>query len=133
MEPASLTCRTRLPILAGAVTVVLVLAAPASGKVWFQKMTGRHLRVGQHVSSVILGCPGNPSCREAVEGARVYLHRIGATRRGRHLSRVSASGRIAFDVPSVRPGRYRLLARVHTDRGWRTLTASEIFRVVARR
>ena len=133
MGRESLSRRVRLPILAGAVTVVLLLAAPASGKVWFQKMTGRHLRVGQHVTSVILGCPGNPSCREAVEGARVYLHRIRATPLGRPLGRVSANGRIAFDVPSVRPGRYRLLARVRTDRGWRTLHASDAFSVAARR
>jgi hypothetical protein len=101
--------------------------------VWFADLGGRHLRTGQHVATVIAGCPGNPSCREAVEGARVYLQRVGHRRRRAVLGRVSASGRLAFVVPRVTPGRYRLLARVRTDRGWRTLHASDLFRIAAPR
>jgi hypothetical protein len=130
-----LTRRAGPRVAAGAITAALLLAAPAFGKVWFQSMGGRHLSTGQQVTSVILGCPGNPSCREAVHGARVYLHRLGAraARRGPLIARVSAGGRIAFNVPQVKPGRFRLLARVRTASGWRTLHASDPFRIAPRR
>jgi hypothetical protein len=131
---ASRTARLRngaIPV--AAVLAALALASPASAKVWFADMSGRHLRTGQHVATVIAGCPGNPSCREAVEGARVYLRRVGHRGRRVRLGRVSANGRLKFVVPRVAPGRYRLLARVRTGRGWRTLHASDLLRIAAAR
>jgi hypothetical protein len=116
-----------------AVLITAVHAAPAAAKVWFQDMSGRHLRVGQRVATVISGCPGNPSCRSAVAGARVYLRRTGRARTALRLGRVSPNGRVAFVVPRVAPGRYRLIARVRTARGWRTLQASDLFWIRAQR
>jgi hypothetical protein len=120
-------------LLAVSVIAGLALAESASAKVWFADLGGRHLRQGQRVASVIMGCPGNPSCREAVRGARVYLRRVRKAGHPVRLARVSPNGRIAFRVPRVAPGRYRLLARIRTYLGWRTLHASDLFWIRARR
>jgi hypothetical protein len=56
---------------------VLLLTAPAANaKVWFQDMGGRAAHRGATVSTTIMGCPGNESCRASVEGAVVYVRRV---------------------------------------------------------
>jgi len=124
-------------IAAGA--ALLGAASPAAGKVWFQHMEGRRVESGARVATVIAGCPGNPSCRTAVEGTVVYLRPVGRrcaiTTAGcaRRLGRVDANGRLAFHVPHLPAGRYRFVARVRTALGLRTFNASGPFRIIARR
>jgi hypothetical protein len=120
------------PLVGVAAVVGALLAEPASAKVWFQDMGGRHLRQGQRVASVIMGCPGNPSCRDAVEGARIYLRSVPRAGHAVRLGRVSANGRVWFRVPRVARGRYRLVARVRLAAGWRTIVASDPFWIRSR-
>ncbi len=115
--------------------VTLVGASAADAKVFFGDLEGRTFVWDQRVSSTILNCPGNDSCREGVEGVVVYL-RHGRRTRSRpklhtleRVGRVSASGTLRFRVPHVRAGRYHLVARIPTDRGRRWLPASGTFRI----
>ena len=124
-----------LRLSAAVVAAVALLAGatpPASAKVTFEDMRGRVLHWDQRVSSTILGCPGNDSCRKAVEGVVVYLRRGPASRattsrRGRHrLGAISPRGTIAFRVPHVSPGRYHLVARLPagSDPRWARVSAT---------
>ena len=128
------------PIRAAVATVVVVAAllaaAPtASAKVHFAQLGGRVLQWDQRASSTILGCPGNPSCRDAVQGITVHLRR-GPASRGAIVSRglirlgpISASGTIAFRVPRVSPGRFHLVARVPAGERRRWSPVSGTFRI----
>jgi hypothetical protein len=119
------------------VALVAGLAAPAAeAKVWFGDLGGRELGWGQRVSSTIAGCPGNDSCRAAVEGVVVYLRRGPVSRPRayrRRGGRVSAGGRLTFRVPRVTPARYHLAywSKIG-DRG-RWMSASGTFTVRRRR
>lgn len=126
----------RLTAMVVAWAAVAAGAAPAAdAKVFFADLQGRMLRWDQRVSSTIGGCPGNESCRAAVQGVTVYLRRGPVTRRAvdrrhvRRLGRISASGRLAFRVPHVTVGRYHLVARVRAGEGRRWLPVSGSFRV----
>ena len=117
--------------------MVMGLAAPAAeAKVWFGDMQGRELAWGRRVSSTIAGCPGNDSCRAAVKGVAVALRRSPVRRaptgrrRQARLGRVSAAGRLTFEVPRVRIGRYRLVARIRIGDRKRWMPASGRFRVI---
>lgn len=115
---------TRLAAALVVAAALLAVAAPAaSAKVWFAEMGGRVVYWDQRAATTILGCPGNPSCREAVEGITVYLRRgpaRAAARGGIRLGRISASGTIAFRVPHLAPGRFHLAARlpIGSQRRW---------------
>ena len=127
----------RLPALCLALTSVLVLAPGAGAKVWFQRMQGREVHSGQRVATTILGCPGNPSCRAAVEGITVQMRRAVRTWRSPNartwrLGRVDRNGRVVFRVPRVAPGRYQLIAYQRIGANRRLLRVSGSFRVVAR-
>jgi hypothetical protein len=127
---------------AGAVVAAAALgavAAPAAeAKVWFNDLAGRELRWDQRASSTIANCPGNPSCRAAVEGIVVYLRRgpvsrTAATRRDlRRLGRISASGTLSFRVPHVAAGRYHLVGWATAGDRHRWLPVSGTIRVVGR-
>ena len=127
---------TRLAAAVVVAAALLAAAAPtANAKVWFAEMGGRVVHWDQRASSTILGCPGNPSCRDAVEGITVYLRR-GPTARGaigrRGLTRlgpVSARGTITFRVPHVAPGRFHLVARVPAGDTRRWVAVSGTFRI----
>lgn len=120
---------------ATAALALLLLAAPAAGKVWFQEMQGRVVRWDQRVSSTIGGCPGNDSCRAAVQGTPVYLRR-GAPRLPpktatslRSIGTITADGRIAFRVPRIEPGRYHLVAEARIAKTDRLVVSSGTFRI----
>ena len=125
-----------LAAVALAVAAVLVApAAPTAAKVFFQDMQGRVVGWDDRVSSTILGCPGNESCRAAVEGTDIYLRR-GARRspprttRGlRGLGRVTENGVIAFRVPRSPAGRYHLIAAAHVGQATGPVLASGTFRI----
>ena len=137
----SLLERTRLRPRAVAVAIatalgLLAVAAPAArAKVWFGEMSGRVVHWDQRAASTILGCPGNPSCRNAVEGITVYLRRGPAARgaigpRGlTRVARISASGTITFRVPHVSPGRFHLVARLPAGEQRRWSPVSGTFRI----
>ncbi|MEA2303297.1 MAG: hypothetical protein QOH43_577 [Solirubrobacteraceae bacterium] len=122
----------------GAAVMGTVAAPAAEAKVWFNDLQGRELRWDQRASSTISNCPGNPSCRAAVEGVAVYLHRgplarTAATRRDlRSLGRISASGTLTFRVPRVAAGRYHLVAWSTAGDRHRWLPVSGTLRVVRR-
>jgi hypothetical protein len=108
-------------------TVVLwaALAAPASAKVWFQKMGGQTVRWGQHVKTEIAGCADAPGCGDVVGRHRVWMRRV----RGHHrwlLARIDDSGRLRFRVPHAPRGRYRLIV----SEGGAVRAASTWFRVI---
>jgi hypothetical protein len=115
--------------------LVLAVAPPAGAKIYFGTLP-RVLTWHQAVSSTVAGCPGNPSCAEFVEGARVYLRR-GAGRRPprtvrglRRLGRITRSGTIRFRVPPVPVGRYHLVVAVPLSAGGtRPAVASPTFRI----
>jgi hypothetical protein len=92
-----------------AVVALLVFAAPASAKLYFTQIGGRAVRWDERVSTTIANCPGNPSCRSAVQNARVWIRRAGS-RQLRFVARVDHNGTLRFRVPHVRPGRYVLVA-----------------------
>ena len=119
--------------LACAAIALLAVAAPAaSAKVHFAELGGRVVVWDQRVSSTILGCPGNASCRAAVEGITVYLRRGPARDSGRggtRLGRISASGTITFRVPHLSPGRHHLVARVPSGAQRRWTPVSGTFRI----
>lgn len=114
----------------------LAVAAPAAeAKVYFAEMDGRVLHWNQRVSSTILGCPGNASCGEIVEGHTVYLRR-GPVRsrdfdrhRLRRLGRISASGTLRFRTRRWAAGRYHLVARVPAGARRRWMPVSGYFRI----
>jgi hypothetical protein len=115
---------------------LLAVAVPAaSAKVWFAGMGGRVVHWDQRVTSTILGCPGNASCRDAVEGVTVHLRRgpasrgAVATRRGTRLGAISARGTITFRVPRLSPGRFHLVARLPAGEQRRWSAVSETFRI----
>jgi hypothetical protein len=129
--------RVRFPALWIALASVLVLAPGAAAKVWFQHMQGREVHRGQRVATTILGCRGNPSCRDAVEGITVQMRRAVKTWRSPHartwrLGRVDRNGRLVFRVPPVATGRYQLIAYQRIAGNRRLLRVSGSFRVVAR-
>lgn len=131
---------TRVRLLASclALTSVLVPAPGAGAKVWFQRMQGREVQRGQRVTTTILGCRGNPSCRAAVEGITVQMRRAVRTWRSPkartwRLGRVDRNGRVVFRVPRVAAGRYQLTAYQRIGGHRRLLRVSGSFRVVARR
>jgi hypothetical protein len=136
------TPRRRWGPVAGTVMAAAVLstvAAPAAeAKVWFNDLRGRELRWDQRASSTIANCPGNPSCRAAVEGVAVYLRRgpitrTAATRRDlRRLGRISASGTLTFRVPRVAAGRYHLVVWSTAGDRHRWLPVSATLSVVGR-
>lgn len=118
-----------------AVLLLLVAASTVDAKVFFGDVGGRSYEWDSRFSSTIANCPGNESCRQAVEGTAMYLRR-GARTRSRpdvdaleRVGRISASGTLRFRVPHVRPGRYHLLARIRTDAGPRWFPASGTFRI----
>jgi len=124
------------PLAIAAVSLaVLAVAAPnVNAKVHFAEMGGRVLHWDQRATSTILGCPGNPSCRAAVEGIVVYLRRgpsRGATggRGITRLGRISARGTIAFRVPHKPAGRFHLVARVPAGAKRRWTAVSGTFRI----
>jgi hypothetical protein len=127
----------RVLATAAAALALLAVTAPAAGaKVYFAQMGGRVLHWDQPASSTILGCPGNPSCREAVDGLAVYLRRGALARHdaiaGRHLTRVgkiSPEGTLAFRVPHKPAGRYHLVARVTAGSQRRWVAVSAAFRI----
>ena len=130
--------RSSIRLAAAVVVAAALLAAAvpsASAKVHFAKMGGRVLHWDQRAASTILGCPGNPSCQEAVEGIAVYLRRGPAPRgstgaRGRtRLGRISANGTITFRVPHVSPGRFHLVARLPAGTQRRWAAVSGTFRI----
>jgi hypothetical protein len=122
---------------AAAALALLAVAVPAAGaKVYFAEIGGRVLHWDQHASSTILGCPGNPSCRDAVDGLTVYLRRGPLARHdavaGRHLTRlgkISPRGTLAFRVPHEPTGRYHLVARVPAGATRRWVSVSATFRI----
>jgi hypothetical protein len=107
------------------VAVLLVTAPAADAKVWFQDMGGRAVRRGDAVSTTIMGCPGNESCRAAVEGVVVYVRRLRGAPESARAGRISGNGTLRFRVPHVHTGRYRLVAR----EGGRLVNASAAFSV----
>ena len=127
----------RTASVAVAALAALAVTAPAAGaKVHFAEMGGRIVRWDQRVSSTILGCPGNASCREAVEGITVHLRRGPAGVRGAidgrgltRLGRISARGTLAFRVPHLSPGRFHLVARVPAGAARRWTAVSGTFRI----
>ena len=141
MESATHHRRIRRPLsAAGVALAVVAIAAPvADAKIWFGDLGGRRLRWDDRVSTTIANCPGNDSCRAAVEGVTVYLGRGRVTRatvdrrRLHRLGRVSANGTLAFAVPHAPAGRYHLVALVPAGDQHRWLPVSESFRVTARR
>jgi hypothetical protein len=121
--------------VASAAALGAVAAPPAAAKVWFNDLDGRELVWEQRVASTILGCPGNPSCRETVEGVEVRLRR-GPSSRGnitrghvRRLGRITAQGTIAFRVPRVTAGRYHLVAWMAIGDWHRWMAVSGTFRI----
>jgi len=119
------------------VSALAAAGAPAvDAKVWFRDMQGRVLRWDERVSSTILGCPGNESCRAAVEDTAVYLRRGPITRtpversRLRPVGRVTGRGTVVFRVPRVSAGRYHLIANAQAGEGRRLIPASGTFRIV---
>ena len=127
----------RFAALCLALTSVLVLAPGAGAKVWFQGMQGRDVQRGHRVTTTILGCPGNPSCRAAVEGITVQMRRAVRTWRAPNartwrVGRVDRNGRLAFRVPRVAAGRYQLIAYQRIGGNRRLLRVSGSFRVVPR-
>lgn len=112
---------------AAAVILALVVAAPATAKIWFQDMGGRTVRWDQRVVASISGCADAPGCGDVVRRHTVFLRAVGGHRL-RRLARIDDSGRVRFRVPRIAPGRYRLIA---TESG-RTRQVSSWFRVVRR-
>ncbi len=107
----------------GVLTVVLfsslLVASVAEAKVYFSgvpAVTGS----GATVSAYVAGCAAAPSCGPLVRDVPVYLSRVrpgpmnfSALPRPRWLlGRVSATGKLAFTIPHVAAGRYRLIARM---------------------
>jgi hypothetical protein len=118
-----------------AIVALLVGASSTDAKVFFGGVEGRSFAWDGRFSATIANCPGNDSCRRAVEGTVVYLRRGRRTRSRpdvkslKRVGRVSSQGTIRFRVPHVRVGRYHLLARVRTDLGPRWFPASGTFRI----
>ena len=120
-------------LAAGLGLLVLLLLVPAAvAKVWFQDIEGRELRRGVRITTVITGCPGNPSCSAEVQGVTVLLRRDGDPGL-RRLARINTDGRLRFRVPHVRLGRYRLMARVRIGDQRRLRAVSGRFLIVERR
>ena len=107
-----------------ALLLSLVLAAPATAKIWFEDMGGRTVHWDQRVVASIVNCSGNPGCGDVVGRRMVYLRRVGGKRLHR-LARVDHNGRVRFRVPHLAPGRYRLVAH----EGSQTLAVSDPFRL----
>lgn len=126
----------RFVLAASAAGAAALAAAPAAdGKIFFGDMAGRSLAWGERVSSTIANCPGNDSCRQAVEGVSVYLRR-GPRSRSRpdpdaleRVARVDANGTIRFRVPRLKPGRYHLLGRIPAGDAKRWFPVSGTFRI----
>jgi len=108
-----------------AIGVLLLTAPAADAKVWFQDMGGRAVHRGATVSTTIMGCPGNESCRAAVEGVAIYVRRVRGAPELERVGRVSGSGTLRFRVPPVHTGRYRLVSR----EGGRLVNASSAFSI----
>lgn len=124
--------------LASAAACLALVAAPtASGKVWFDRMEGREVHIGQRVTTTIRNCPGNDSCASFVRGIAVRLRRGAARNVSRvpttALGRVGRDGRLRFRVPVTTPGRYHLIAVVPYRGGQRRLLASGTFRILPAR
>jgi hypothetical protein len=142
MRPNRLWTTGRAGRLAAGLAVATALAAAAApaadAKVWFDGMQGRVVRWDERVSRRILNCPGNESCRAAVEDTIVYLRRGPITRtavdprRLRRIGRISARGTLRFRVPRVAAGRYHLVARARAGESRQLIPASGTFRVVRR-
>jgi hypothetical protein len=111
-----------------AVVSVLVLAAPAAGKVWFQDIGRRTVHWDQRVVASISGCAEAPGCGQLVGRRLVFLRAVGGHRLWR-LARVDDTGRVRFRVPHIAAGRYRLVA----NEGGRARHVSPWFRVTRRR
>jgi hypothetical protein len=121
--------------LAIAAAATAASAPPAGAKVWFNDLGKRDVRWDQRVTSTILGCPGNESCRAHVEGRDVYLRRgavrrTGAKRRNlRLVARIDSQGTIVFRVPHVPAGRYHLVSWSDVGDWHRWLPVSGTFRI----
>ena len=122
-------------IVSAAIIALLIGASSVDAKVFFGDVEGRSFAWDGRFSATIANCPGNGSCRRAVEGTVVYLRRGRRTRavpdgkRIKRAGRVSARGTLRFRVPHVQVGRYHLVARVRTDVGPRWFPASGTFRI----
>src|SRR4051794_41199255 len=88
-----------------AIAVLLVTAPAAGAKVWFQDIGGRAVRRGDIVSTTIMGCPGNESCRAVVEGVVVYVRRVRGAPELERVGRVSGGGGGRLPGPPLHPGR----------------------------
>jgi hypothetical protein len=116
---------------------ILALITPAAGaKVWFNDFHARTIHWDQRVSSTILGCPGNASCRNDVKGVTVYLRRGQSSRPGIHrkglhkLARINPNGTLRFRAPHLPAGRYHLVAFMRSAGAW--LPVSETFSLIRR-
>lgn len=128
--------------LVGALVVAALVAAvgasAADAKVWFNDLGRQELHWDQRVSSTIINCPGNDSCRETVEGETIYLRRGAVRRTGakrhrlRRLGRISATGTLTFRVPHVSAGRYHLVFWSTVGDWDRWMPVSGTFRVARR-
>ena len=121
--------------VSAAILALLVGASSTDAKVFFGDVEGRSFAWDDRFSATIANCPGNDSCREAVEGTIVYLRRGQRTRsrpdpkRLTRVGRITRNGTIRFRVPHLRAGRYHLVARVRTDAGERWFPSSGTFRI----
>ena len=121
--------------VSAAMLLLLVGASSTDAKVFFGDVQGRTFDWDERFSSTIANCPGNDSCRQAVEGTVVRLRRGARSRRRpdpdslNRVGRIRASGTLRFRVPHVEPGRYHLMARVRTDLGPRWFPVSGTFRI----
>jgi hypothetical protein len=121
------------------IAVVLVVAPSASAKIWFRGVDARTYEAGQLVRAAIAGCRGNTACARAVAGVQIYVTpATPATGTWNpdtipqprwYVGKVTRDGSIAFRIPVVKRGDYRLVARLGGSAKPRFFVASGGFRV----
>ncbi len=119
-----------------AIGLALASAPVASAKIWFKGVAGRTVAPGQLVRVYVPGCEGNPACENTVKGVRIFVSPWTSSRRvstspeaRRFVGRVGSGGKLAFRIPSVRAGEYRLIAYVTWPPSSRFLPVSGAFRI----
>lgn len=98
--------------------LVLLSGSAASAKIYLRGLDGRVVRGGQVVRVFVPGCEWNATCEQAMKGVRVYItplvHTIWGTavepKPRWSVGTLDGKGRLAFRVPALPQGRYRLVA-----------------------
>ncbi|MBA2460613.1 MAG: hypothetical protein H0V45_02400 [Actinobacteria bacterium] len=98
--------------------LALFSASIASAKIYLRGLDGRTVRGGKAVRVFVPVCAGNPTCEEVMRGMRIYITPLVPTIWGKGVEprprwpvgKLNGEGRLAFRMPDLPRGEYRLIA-----------------------